>query len=52
MLSDKNCSSAGKIQYGQVLCYEISSLGFVLTRLENIHFSNLRDNFRINVIWH
>jgi hypothetical protein len=26
---------------------------FALTRLENLrHFSNLRDNFRFNAIWH
>jgi hypothetical protein len=26
---------------------------FALTRLENLHhFSNLRDNFRFNTIWH
>jgi hypothetical protein len=26
---------------------------FALTRLENLHdFSNLRDNFRVNAIWH
>jgi len=48
----KVIQSAEKIQYRQASFYAISSLGFVLTRLEILHFSNLRDNFRFKAIWH
>jgi len=54
MLEDKSCSECWKkkLQYRQASFYAISSLAFVLTRLENLHFSNLRDNFRFNAIWY
>jgi hypothetical protein len=40
------------MEYRQVLFYTISFVQFRLTWLENLHFSHLHDNFRLNMIWH